>query len=135
MHYSLPRYRTKKHLMLRSKKPNKPTAYWKNISALIDCPCSLLVLQKYPLQKLRCPRDLPEADFLDLLKSTYPQLGADKPLAMFSMRRSRRLCPLKVNSLTPDEIYSLVKSCNIPAVYIQQKVLVTNQHYSDILFI
>lgn len=43
---------------------------------------------------------------------------------MFSMRRSRRLCPLTVNPLTPEEIYNIVKSHNVPAVYIQLKVLV-----------
>uniref|UniRef100_A0A3Q3IYT6 C2H2-type domain-containing protein n=1 Tax=Monopterus albus TaxID=43700 RepID=A0A3Q3IYT6_MONAL len=62
------------------------------------------VFKKYPVQELRCPRGLREVDFLDLLRSTFPQLAANKPFDIFTADRSRRLHPMKVKSLTPEEI-------------------------------
>ncbi|XP_036969115.1 zinc finger protein 567-like isoform X1 [Acanthopagrus latus] len=63
------------------------------------------VLKKCPLLKLTCPRGLQEADFIDLLKSTFPQLsGGDKCFDMLTSDKRRRLQPLKLQMVTPDEI-------------------------------
>ncbi|XP_030287025.1 zinc finger protein 250-like isoform X2 [Sparus aurata] len=63
------------------------------------------VLKKCPLLKLKCPRGLQEADFIDLLKSTFPQLsGGDKCFDMLTSDKRRRLQPLKLQTATPDEI-------------------------------
>ncbi|XP_044039855.1 zinc finger protein 260-like [Siniperca chuatsi] len=63
------------------------------------------VLKKCPMLKLKCPRGLQEAEFLDLLESTFPQLSADnKPFDILTSDRRRRLRPLKLKTLTPEEI-------------------------------
>ncbi len=56
--------------------------------------------------KLKCPRGLQEADFLDLLKSTFPQLSGDnKCFDILTSDKRRRLQPLKLKKLTPEEIH------------------------------
>ncbi|XP_030609514.1 uncharacterized protein LOC115797156 isoform X2 [Archocentrus centrarchus] len=60
------------------------------------------VYRKYPVQKLKVPHGLQEAEFLDLLKSTFPQL-ADEPFNIFFSGKHRKLKPLNVKSLTPEE--------------------------------
>ncbi|KAM6960268.1 uncharacterized protein LKV04_021817 [Tautogolabrus adspersus] len=62
------------------------------------------VFPNCPLQDLRCPRGMQEADFLDLLRSTFPELVDQEPLEFFTSDRSRRLLPLSVMTLTPEEI-------------------------------
>ncbi|XP_073330940.1 uncharacterized protein [Pagrus major] len=78
------------------------------IRILEDCRTDVLtnsVLKKCPLLKLKCPRGLQEADFLDLLKSTFPQLsGDDKRFDMLTSDKRRRLQPLKLKTVTPEEI-------------------------------
>ncbi|KAG7232590.1 hypothetical protein INR49_008363 [Caranx melampygus] len=71
---------------------------------------STRVFQTYPMRELRCPCGLQEADFLDLLRSTFPQLAANEPFDIFWSDRSRLLKPLKVKALTPEEISSTIKS-------------------------
>lgn len=80
---------------------------------------------KSSVQDLKCPRGLQEADFLDLLRSTFPQLaGDDKPFDMFKSDRSRRLQRLRVKTLTPEEIYRTMKSTGVEKtlLYIRLKV-------------
>ncbi|XP_056224846.1 zinc finger protein 502-like [Seriola aureovittata] len=81
------------------------------------------VFQKCPVQELQCPRGLQEADFLDLLRSTFPQLAGDKPFDFFTSDRTRRLQPLKVTTLTPEEIYRTIRSTGAgnSALYIRLK--------------
>ncbi|XP_039997522.1 uncharacterized protein LOC120797742 [Xiphias gladius] len=79
------------------------------------------VFKKYPVQELQCPRGLREEDFLDLLRSTFPQLAADKPVDLFITDRTRRLQPLRVKTLTPEEIYRTIKSTRHSALYIRLK--------------
>ncbi|XP_038587311.1 zinc finger protein 37-like isoform X2 [Micropterus salmoides] len=82
------------------------------------------VFQKYPVQKLQCPRDLQEADFLDLLRSTFPQLaGHNKPFEVFKSDWSKRLQPLKVKTLTPEEIFRSMRltGAGHSALYIRLK--------------
>ncbi|KAM9836379.1 uncharacterized protein ACBR49_018828 [Aulostomus maculatus] len=65
------------------------------------------VFQKCPVQELQCPRSLQEPDFLCLLRSTFPQLAGghnDKPFVVLTSDKRRRLRPLKLERLTPEEI-------------------------------
>ncbi|XP_040887551.1 zinc finger protein 846-like isoform X2 [Toxotes jaculatrix] len=71
---------------------------------------SKTVFKKCPVQELQCPRGLQETDFLDLLRSTFPQLAADQPFDFFTSDRTRRLQPLRVKSLTPEEISRIIRS-------------------------
>ncbi|XP_030266561.1 uncharacterized protein LOC115577822 [Sparus aurata] len=61
-----------------------------------------------PVKDLTCPRRLQESDFLDLLRSTFPQLtgGFD----VFTVDSNRRLMPLKLQTLTPEEIQRSIRS-------------------------
>ncbi|XP_018518604.1 uncharacterized protein LOC108874563 isoform X4 [Lates calcarifer] len=79
---------------------------------------SPIVYKKYPLQELQCPRGLQEAEFLNLLKSTFPQLAADKPFSFLMADRRRKLQPLNVKTLTPEEISRAIRRS---ALYIQLK--------------
>ncbi|XP_026177641.1 uncharacterized protein LOC113138951 isoform X2 [Mastacembelus armatus] len=82
---------------------------------------SNIEFRKYPLQDLQCPRGLQEADFLNLLRSTFPQLAPDQPFDVFIMDRSRKLQPLTVETLTPEEICRTLRSSNPSTLYIQLK--------------
>ncbi|KAK2863401.1 hypothetical protein Q5P01_002934 [Channa striata] len=84
---------------------------------------SLSVYKKYPLHELQCPSGLQETDFLNLLRSTYPQLAPHKQFEFFLTDHTRRLQPLKVKTLTPEEIVSTLKSSGAgnSALYIQLK--------------
>lgn len=63
-------------------------------------------MKKCPAVKVKCPRGLLETDFLDLLRSSVPQLsGHKKPLEIFTWDRRRRLKPLKLKMVTLDEIH------------------------------
>ncbi|XP_039996637.1 zinc finger protein 37-like isoform X3 [Xiphias gladius] len=81
------------------------------------------VFKKCPVQELQCPRGLQEADFLDLLRSSFPQLTADKPFDVFTSDRTRRLQPLRVKTLTPEEIYRTIRTTGAgnSALYIRLK--------------
>lgn len=87
-----------------------------------DCKVSSRVAESrnYSEQKLKCPRHLPEKDFLELLRSMFPQLRADKPLELLKYNRKKNLRPLKLKSLTPLEI---IKNVSIhSALYIRLRV-------------
>nr|XP_054589947.1 zinc finger protein 227 [Nothobranchius furzeri] len=62
------------------------------------------VFKKTPVQDLKCPRGLQESDFLHLLRSSFPQLADGEPFDLFKSDCSRKLLPLRVNALTPEEI-------------------------------
>nr|XP_024656708.1 zinc finger protein 329 isoform X1 [Maylandia zebra] len=79
---------------------------------------SKTVFKKFPAHDLKCPLGLQEADFLDLLKSTFPQLADDEPFDLFTTDRSRRLQPLKVKIVTPEEIHMFTGNS---ALYIRLK--------------
>ncbi|KAM8898550.1 uncharacterized protein AB9W97_009419 [Spinachia spinachia] len=60
---------------------------------------------KRPALRLRCPRGLREPDFLDLLRSSFPQQCAgDGRFEFLTSDRRRRLRPLRVAALTAEEI-------------------------------
>lgn len=86
------------------------------------------MFKKFPVQELQCPRGLQEPDFLSLLRSTFPQLAADKPFDVFTSDRSRRLHPLRVKTLTPEEICRTIRSMGAgnSALYIRLKVVSFN---------
>ncbi|XP_056156775.1 uncharacterized protein LOC130130934 [Lampris incognitus] len=82
------------------------------------------VFRKYPMHELKCPLRLQEADFLVLLKTTFPQLaGDDKPFDVFTTDRSRRLQPLKLEMLTPEKIFMALRftGAGKSALYIRLK--------------
>ncbi|XP_070786269.1 uncharacterized protein [Enoplosus armatus] len=80
---------------------------------------SARVFRKYPVQEVRCPRGLQEEDFLDLLRSAFPQLAAQKQFDFFTSDRTKRLQPLRLETLTPEEIY---RTAGHSALYIRLKL-------------
>ncbi|MEQ2212574.1 hypothetical protein XENOCAPTIV_001583, partial [Xenoophorus captivus] len=78
------------------------------------------VLKKYKPKKLKCPRGMQEAEFLKLLRSTFPQLAADRPFEYFKTNLTKKLLPLNLESITPEQICSAAGSS---ALYIRLKVL------------
>ncbi|XP_047242807.1 zinc finger protein-like isoform X1 [Girardinichthys multiradiatus] len=60
------------------------------------------VFRKSPDSILKCARGLQEMVFLDMLRSTFPQLAAGEPFDIFIADKSRSLKPLAVK--TPEEI-------------------------------
>lgn len=87
---------------------------------------SLLVLKKCPVLKLKCPRGQKEADFLNLLRSTCPQLAGDnKPFDILTLDKKRKLQPLKLETLTPEEIHRSIMGWGRSTVYIRLKVVKT----------
>ncbi|XP_017294929.1 zinc finger protein 287 isoform X6 [Kryptolebias marmoratus] len=82
---------------------------------------SNIVFMKSPIQDLKCPLGLPEADFLDLLRSTFPQLANGEPFDLFLTTKNRRLRPLKVKRVTPEEIDSAIRSSGHSALYVRLK--------------
>ncbi|XP_045921405.1 uncharacterized protein LOC123980884 isoform X3 [Micropterus dolomieu] len=82
---------------------------------------SVHMYQKYPVHEMRCPRGLQEADFLDLLRSTFPQLAAHKPFDVFICQKNKKLQPLKVKTLTPEEICQSISFTGRSAIYIRLK--------------
>lgn len=83
----------------------------------------LLVFQNYPLHKLQCHRSLQEDDFLELLRSTFPQLAANVPFDILTVDKNRKLQPLNVESLTPEQVYKAIDSSRINTLFIRLKVL------------
>ena len=92
---------------------------WNSLSS-----CFPPVFQTSPLQELQCPRGLQETDFLHLLRSTFPQLAGDKPFDFLKSDRSKELHPLRVKTLTPEEIHRRIGSNTRSILYIQLKVRV-----------
>lgn len=84
------------------------------------------VFQKNPIQNFSCPRDLQESDFLDLLRSSVPQLAAGEPFDLFITDTSRKLHPLRVSALTPEEIYRTIRTSGNSALYVRLKVSTPN---------
>lgn len=74
-----------------------------NVSVCFFHAFCLSVVRKYPLLKLKCPRGLKESEFLELLKSTFPQLsGDDKRFDILTPDERRRLRPVKLRTLITD---------------------------------
>uniref|UniRef100_A0A8P4KBC3 C2H2-type domain-containing protein n=1 Tax=Dicentrarchus labrax TaxID=13489 RepID=A0A8P4KBC3_DICLA len=63
---------------------------------------------KSPVNELKCPRGLREPDFLNLLRSTFPQVTGQ--FDVFTVDATRKLTPLKLQTLTPEEIQRSIKS-------------------------
>ncbi|XP_039996668.1 zinc finger protein 491-like isoform X2 [Xiphias gladius] len=112
--------RTQSRGQFRQRKPGRPQI-WETqnhvdlrIRILMDPQTEVLsknVLKKCPMLKLKCPRGLQEADFLDLLRSNFPQLAGDnKTFDILTSNRRRRLQRLKLKTVTPEEIHKNI-SC------------------------
>lgn len=84
--------------------------------------CFLSVLQNFPIHELQCHRGLQEADFLKLLRSTFPHLPANVSFDLLKLDRNRILHPLNVDSLTPEHIYRANKLARTTALFIRLKV-------------
>ncbi|XP_029382746.1 zinc finger protein 502-like [Echeneis naucrates] len=112
-----PDYQISPRVQSDRRKPGRPRSSTQNHVDLRICiledlhndVLSKTVFQKCPVQELRCPTGLQETDFLDLLRSSFPRLAADKPFEVFTSDRSRRLQPLSVKSLTPEEISRTIR--------------------------
>ncbi|XP_067379221.1 zinc finger protein 724-like isoform X2 [Channa argus] len=69
------------------------------------------VLKNCHMVKLKCPCGLQEAEFLDLLRATFPQLTGDKKyFDILTSNKTRRLQQLRLKTVTPEEIHRHV-SC------------------------
>ncbi|XP_039677891.1 uncharacterized protein LOC120572638 [Perca fluviatilis] len=81
---------------------------------------------KSPMKHLRVPRGLQEADFLDLLRSTFPQLIG--PFDAFTTDATRKLTPLAARSLMPEEIRRSIRSSGKgrSALYVRVKAAKTS---------
>ncbi|KAK2863390.1 hypothetical protein Q5P01_002923 [Channa striata] len=82
------------------------------------------VLKNCRVLKIKCPRGLKEADFLDLLRATFPSLTGDKKtFDILTSNKTRRLQQLRLKTVTPEEIQRNV-SCTGPrksTLYIRLK--------------
>ncbi|KAF3698186.1 hypothetical protein EXN66_Car013867 [Channa argus] len=76
---------------------------------------------KSQIKRMKCPRCMKEADFLTQLRSTFPKLNGE--FDTFTSDATRKLTPLKLNTLTPVEIYNSIKSSGKgrSALYIRVK--------------
>ncbi|XP_026224993.1 uncharacterized protein LOC113168215 isoform X3 [Anabas testudineus] len=110
------------------RKPGRPPRFESqgyidiNIRLLDNLPTGALAgrgLRKYPVQQLQCPCGLKEAGFMDLLRSTFPQLAADFEILV--LNKARKLIPLEVNEVTPEEIYRIMRTHGLSAVYVKLK--------------
>lgn len=63
---------------------------------------SPLVLEKYPVVEFQCARSLKEAEFLDLLRSTFPQLAGET--LDFLAGNDAQVKPIDIKNQTSDEI-------------------------------
>lgn len=62
-------------------------------------------MKRCPIQKLKCPTGLQEGDFIELLKSSFPQLsGEDKFFDILLLDEKQRLQPLRSEELSPEGI-------------------------------
>lgn len=75
---------------------------------------------KFPIQNLSCPRGLQEPDFLDLLRSTFPQLT--EQFEVFTADETGTLTPLRLQTLTPEEIRKSIRSTRRSTLYVRAKV-------------
>lgn len=81
----------------------------------------LSVLKKCPALKLKCPRGLKQADFVGLLKSTFPQLsGYNQSFDILTSEEGQRLQPVRLKTLTPEGI--LCEGRAETTLYIRLKV-------------
>lgn len=78
-----------------------------------------VVGDEYPVHELRCHAGLPEADFLKLLGSTFPQLASSAPFDSLIPDGGNRLQPLEVESFTPEQI---CRAAGNSALYLRLKV-------------
>uniref|UniRef100_A0A1A8HPX6 C2H2-type domain-containing protein n=2 Tax=Nothobranchius kuhntae TaxID=321403 RepID=A0A1A8HPX6_NOTKU len=94
------------------------------VRLLEDCHTQVLsniVFRTTPVRDLKCPRGLQESEFLDLLRSSFPQLADGEPFDLFTTDLSRKLLPLRVKALTPEDIYSTIRSTGKMSIYVRLK--------------
>ncbi|XP_034020351.1 zinc finger protein 2-like isoform X2 [Thalassophryne amazonica] len=64
-------------------------------------------------KEVQCPRGLQEAEFLDLLRSSFPQMDGDKRFDVFTTDGNKTLHPLKLKTLSPEEIHRSLWSAGL----------------------
>lgn len=84
-----------------------------------QCSLCLAVFKKYPLHYMQCARDLQEAEFLDLLRSTFLELAGNAPFDAFISDRTKKLQPLVVASFTPELVS---QGAGLSSLYLRLKV-------------
>ncbi|XP_036072527.1 zinc finger protein ZFMSA12A-like isoform X2 [Oryzias melastigma] len=63
------------------------------------------------VRDLNFPRDLPESEFVDLLRSSFPPLdGSHKAFEIYTLNRSKKLQKLPLKTMTPTEIIRSIKA-------------------------
>ncbi|KAM9425634.1 uncharacterized protein KZ484_011522 [Pholidichthys leucotaenia] len=77
--------------------------------------------RRFPLQELRCPSGLRESDFVDLLRSNFPQLKNGENFEFLNSNRNRKLQLLKLETLTPEEIYKVTHLSKISTLFVRVK--------------
>ncbi|MEQ2250192.1 hypothetical protein ILYODFUR_037298, partial [Ilyodon furcidens] len=114
---------------------NVNTSHVRNLENYVDLKICILkdwtievvsdqVDEEYPVHELQCCSGLQEANFLNLLRSTFPQLASHTPFESFITDSSKRLHPLKVESFTPEQICSAAGNATI---YIRLKCPVEHE--------
>lgn len=87
------------------------------------------VLKKCPVLKLKFPRGLQEAEFLNQLRATVPQLaGTNKPFDILTSNKRWRLQRLRLKAVTAEEIERNITSAGAgkSLLYIRLKVILHN---------
>ncbi|XP_020516155.3 zinc finger protein 3 homolog [Labrus bergylta] len=80
-------------------------------------------------KEVKCPRGLQEVDFLDLLRASFPQLTGQ--FDVFTMDPSKKLTPLKLQTLTPEEIQQSIRSTGKGRSALYIRVKATNEPRSS----
>ncbi|XP_007544789.2 uncharacterized protein LOC103132972 isoform X1 [Poecilia formosa] len=78
-----------------------------------------LLLQKFPIHVLKCPRGLQQPDFLAFLRSTFSQLASDQPFRVFALQ-GQKMLQLNLNSVNPEEIRTTIDSLEASVICVQQ---------------
>ncbi|XP_017165856.1 uncharacterized protein LOC103480990 [Poecilia reticulata] len=78
-----------------------------------------LLLQKFPIHVLKCPRGLQQPDFLAFLRSTFSQLASDQPFSVFALQ-GQKMLQLNLNSVNPEEIGTTIDSLEASVICVQQ---------------
>ncbi|RVE60860.1 hypothetical protein OJAV_G00185320 [Oryzias javanicus] len=108
--------------------PHKPPQYTARLSRVQNSPTHLdlkirfmmdpnvtvfrpFYLKNTLVRDFSFPRDLPESEFVDLLRSSFPPLaGSHKAFDIYTVNRSKKLQKLPLRTMTPNEIIRSIKA-------------------------
>ncbi|XP_024143495.1 zinc finger protein ZFMSA12A [Oryzias melastigma] len=93
---------------------NSPTHLDLRIRLMMDPNVSVFrcaYLKNTLVRDFSFPRDLPESEFVDLLRSSFPPLaGSHKAFDIYTVNRSKKLLKLPLKTMTPNEIIRSIKA-------------------------